>query len=75
MDRLSVWKQNHTEVPIPSPRNPSPTPNPLIGLDMLVLRVFYNHQNPFVLDVGSIRTRPGHIEIFGCFHGSDCAAA
>jgi hypothetical protein len=50
MDRLSVRKQNHPEVPISGLRNPSPTPDPLICLDMLVLRVFYDPPNPVVLD-------------------------
>jgi len=75
MDRLSVRKQNHPEVPIPGLRNPGPTPDPLIGLDLLVLRVCDDPQNPFVFDRSPIRSGPGSIEVVGCFHQSDSTAA
>jgi hypothetical protein len=59
MDRLSVRKQNHPKVPILSLRNSGPAPDALISLDMLVLRMFYDPQNPIVIDSGPVRTGPG----------------
>ena len=75
MDRFPVREQNHPEVSIPSLRNPGPSPDPLIRLDIPMFRALDGPNYPLVLDQRSIWTGACGIEIFSGFHVSGTAAA
>ena len=75
MDCFPVREQNHPQVPVPSLRNPGPSPDPVIRLDILMFGALDGPNYPFVLDLRSIWTGACGIEVFSGSHLADTAAA
>lgn len=64
----SVLQDDDAKPPIVGFFHPNPAPQPAVRLQLLVLGVTYRQLNPYLLDLGAIRTLADCVEILGRLH-------
>jgi len=69
VDRLSVLKQNDTQIPSSRFRYPAPSPNPTVRLDEFGSRIFRHVFDPFITNATAIRPLANVHEVLRELHG------
>jgi len=71
VNRLSVLKQNDTQIPSFRFRYSAPSPNPTVRLDKFGMRILHHVFDPFIPDATAIRPLADVHEVLRELHGGN----